>query len=165
MITKPKSFKEQIKDAIKIESDNPAATIIEVLKKFEGKQFGKKAVEAINRALGLTGSFKPFWLCKDYGMTQLKWYGDGKDSYFSMLICHETKHVMVDTADIIRRNPAYFEAKDERNEKRSNATARKIALLARQAANFVIAKDQLEAILDDDAFEPDYHELKEIVGL
>jgi len=93
-------------------------TIIDVLRPHNGKRLTKRHAEAISATLG----GRRVYIRKQYGMTSIEFGGYGiqadPDNGGSLLLTHTETNVVIDCDDIIKRNPAYFSAAQERNEQR-----------------------------------------------
>jgi len=158
---------EQIKDAIQVEPSWIQDTILQVLKKNNGKRFDKFIVRKINLALG--------WDSDDYwagirktttaGMTYLEW-GTSYPERTSMLVAHQITNLKVDADLFVKNNLGYFQAKDERNVARSKITHDDLVALIDAAQEFQDAKEKLDKMLDyDGKFQADCGTLRKICGL
>ena len=107
--------KLELKDFIlsQMESDEPDL-ILEIVKQFEGKIWSKRIVDK------LPGGSERWYLRKEYGMLQLQEFqyrspAKERGFYFTYLIEHSETNVYVDSEDFVKKNPAQFEGRIERN--------------------------------------------------
>ena len=164
---------QQIVQIIKdgIEPTEPVDTILRVLRENDGKRFDKRFLAKLQEQV-------PDYELRDnrnYGMTQLEYKISGKMiakpgmeiSTHSLLISYETKNVVIDADKIREKNPAYFEARDERNRQRHNllADAKDFDALANASNAFAEAKKKLQEELESIQECPDYYAIENLVGL
>lgn len=104
-------------------------------------------------------------------MTTIEW-GDynrtGGKTGGRLLLDNKTTNVIIDTVDIVVRNPSYFNALRDRNKKRLAILKRpeRIKELETQIKAFNDAKRQLSEMLAHEGdFTADRHEIRETFGL
>ena len=170
MNTVEQQIEQQIRDAIKIEPSEPQDTILQVLTECDGQALTVRHAQKINDALAKVYNYDGHWankvgIRKQYGMTAIAWDRGGDLDEGSLLLCWTEKNVVIEAGTIKERNPAYFSAKDERNALRKTVDVADVTALATQARIYAIAKQQLEAVLSRDCFDPDETTLQKIVGL
>lgn len=146
----------------RIEDDTIQNGIIEVLRLHNSKPLTKRHIDELKEKVD--GSIS---ISKRFDMTHIEW-GEysrtGGNQGGSLLISNQTTHVKIDTVDIIGKNPAYFEALKERNQKRHEILGKpfQMELLGNRIRNFIRAKELLDRSLDFDGdFGTDRHTIME----
>jgi|TARA_Y100000034_G_C6903283_1_gene418425 hypothetical protein len=141
--------------------------IIETLERHNQKPLTKRHIDELKEKVD-----DSIYLSKRAGMTNIEWGGyntSGGNQGGSLLISHQTKNVKVDTVDIVERNPAYFSALRERNQKRRETLANEsktlaIARLEGSVRAFVTARQQIKEALEfGGPFCPDRHAIQKMI--
>lgn len=149
----------------RIESPEPQTTILNYLRSINGKRINKRHIDELRR---LTGDDR-IYLSKRYGMANIEWGGyglSGGNKGGSLLIAYSEKNIEVDADWIKEKNPAYFDASVQRNERRQ-AVLKRPDLIEELAANIDIfqqAKANIEQLLDG-PFEPDRYSIQDAFNL
>lgn len=98
------------------EPSEPQDTILDFLRTINGKKINKRHVRKLKELTGHNVG-----LDKQCGMTTIYWGNykvtQGREGG-ELLLAHSDKNVVVDVDFILKKNPAYFSAKDERNAQR-----------------------------------------------
>jgi len=159
---------EQIKKVIKdrIETLEPADTILRILRESHGKRLDKRIIDKMNMSC-------PEWRIVDkrqFKMTQIAWmtYTMPYQSGGSLLIAHKENDVYIDSQDIYNRNPAYFEFRDKRNKQRKELLEQDDKFfqnIVDPMNEFIKAQQSLSIIFDHvESFPfPDFYEVKKLV--
>jgi len=140
----------------RLESNEPQDTILEVLRKYDGKRLTTRHAEKINQAIPALDCR----ISKRYGMTAIEWgnyWSSGGTTGGSLHMAHCDINVVIDVAFILEKNKAYFSAKDTRNETRQKALADPVTCAAVDAAiqRYQEAKGVMETLLLNPAFDAD----------
>jgi len=144
----------------RIESLEPQTTILNYLRAINGKRINKRHIDELRR---LTGD-DSIRLSKRHGMANIEWGGyslSRGNKGGSLLIAYSEKNIEVDADWIKEKNPAYFDASVQRNERRK-AVLKRPDLIEELAANIDIfqqAKANIEQLLDG-PFEPDRYSIQ-----
>jgi hypothetical protein len=146
----------------RIESNEPQDTILAYLKENDGK---KLTVRDAKKLSELTG--QEIHIDKRFDMTHIEWgtYQQRRvTGGSSLLVAYSEKNVVIDANWIEEKNPAYFSAKDERNEKRQEMLAQpeKMAELQIKIGEYKAAKEAMEDLLDE---FPDIYKIQEEFGI
>lgn len=144
------------------ESTEPQNKIIKCLERHNGKPLTKRHIDQLKVEVDPT-----IRLSKQYDMSHIEWGPFGNVGK-SLLIDNAIKHVKVDTADIVKRNPAYFDALIARNKQRLSILERpeRITQLETQIKLFLKAKEELTDMLEHGGdFTADRHTIEETFGL
>ena len=120
--------------ASRVESD-AADAVLEIFKRDQGKPLTK-------RLLGKLPGGEDVWCITHVaGMTHVEtreYRRTQGQKGICLLVAYDTKNVAMDAKFLEERNPAYFSARKERNEKRADVSEASCAALA-EAINRVIA--------------------------
>lgn len=148
-----------------MEPSEPVDTIMEILRANNGKRADQRLMKKIHDA---TGNPK-IALEKEFGMTHINWseLHNGKPTFTHiLLIGYKVTNVVVDAEWIYENNPAYFRARDARNQiRRDTLQNRKgeIAALADAINEFVASRQRVLDTLRLKSFEPDAFQIKDII--
>jgi hypothetical protein len=167
---------EQIRKIIQnnIESNEPADTILRILKENEGKRLDKRVIDKMQAAI------PNWWIrdCREYGMTQIKWavrWDSEKHQNIptpegqtegSLLVAHEVKYIYINSEEIKGKNPAYFSARDERNSQRREILEQREGFfqnIVRPMNKFAEAHEELKNLFNSLEGFPDKYDVEKLV--
>jgi hypothetical protein len=146
--------------------------VLTALHCYEGKNITTRILDK------LPGGKDKWRLRRQYGMTHLvtlDYLRSEGNQGISLLLAHTETSFPFDAADMVKRNPAYFDAAKDRNRRRMEArndaaALDKMAFALNQVedalAALTQAKDNLEALTEyHSVFAPDKYEFERICGL
>ena len=151
-----------IKELIKSqhESLEPQSSIIRCLDKHNGKRLTKKHIDELRK-------FEPtIRLMKVMSTTTIEWGHPSSSN--RLLIANKITNVVVETGDIVARNPQYFEALRERNEQRLESLKKPGTILCLEQAikDYTKARETLTEMLKyGGVFSADRHQIRETYHL
>ena len=133
----------------RIESTTIQNQIITSLEQHNQKRLNKRHIDELKDNV-----CDSIYLSKSYGMTHIQWtvrdLEEGTKTQ-QLLISHDIKNVIVDTVDIIDRNPAYFEGLRKRNRERQVTLNKpnEIKALEKIIQTFLDARETLIPMLEN----------------
>lgn len=137
---------QAIKEAIlaQMENPEPARTILNALKPFEGKRLNKRIIAAVQDKLP---DYRVY-TSERMGWCSLVAYKDNKET--RLTLAHQEKNVVVDTAFILEENRRDYSALDERNQERERLMKDEVNLycVAEAINHYNNAADALKNVLD-----------------
>lgn len=137
-----------------IEPAEPMATMLEFLRGIDGKRLTKIHRDKLRQLL----DDETIYVSHRAGMTHIEWgtYTERREGTGggSLLVSYATKNVVVDAAWIEEKNICYFEAREDRNEKRRQmlSDGPRIAKIEKAIADYNKAKRALDDVLDTNDF-------------
>lgn len=159
---------ENVKQVIAnaIEEREPQNKILEALRAFDGKRLDKRVEEKL-RAICNDDSIR---IIKRYSTTEIEWggysYNRGNTGGL-LVVAYQLKNVVIDVDYIKQKNPAYFDALDQRNAQRQELLAQpdKLEYMATTMQAYLDARDNLQRMWGFDLLSVDRYKFEEKFNL